>query len=407
MDDSKPAAFALDGLATHAGWLRELARHLVDDRASADDLVQDAYVAAMRSPPDPERPARPWLAQVIRNLHRSGRRGQRRRLGREREVGTSSEQPPTADEVLARTQLIERMAALLRALEEPYRATLMLRFFEGRDSKQIGALYGIPAGTVRWRINEGLRRLRERLDDAHQGRRQEWRVLLFPVSGQRDLPPVPWLATAALPGALLVVAVAGVTLVRVQAPEREMSRVEHAAVAAPPAPKQREETNMMTAEQRRRLGTLVGAALPALIAGSHAAADPVDPGFLDAAADHCVQMREKVFECKDAFAQAFVDKHNPPPERRAAMLARTLEEIVADGSGPLPPRKKACEQTVQKMLRPENEKVLRDKLEGMRKLLAFCAAKSDCAERVECMVPFFPPGKGVTAAPAPANKRPR
>src|SRR5690606_23864875 len=47
--------------------LRRLARALTADDATADDLVQDTWVAALRNPPGEDRPVRPWLSTVMRN----------------------------------------------------------------------------------------------------------------------------------------------------------------------------------------------------------------------------------------------------------------------------------------------------------------------------------------------------
>jgi RNA polymerase sigma factor (sigma-70 family) len=410
MDGNKGVPLSAADLVAHAGWLRRLAGHLVSDEGSADDVVQDTYIAALRSPPDATRPPRPWLAQVLRNTWRSSRRGTRRRHHHEQAAGAlaGEEQPPSADEVLARTELQQLIAELLTKLEEPYRATLLLRYFEERDASEIAALYGIPAGTVRWRINEGVRRLRERLDSAHEGRRQRWSVLLAPLARTPEPKPL-----AAGPAKLAlvggVVAAAGLTaglLLTAQPARPPLLPAGTTELARTPVNPNQKESEM-TNETRRRMGALMGVALPALVAGGQAAAGPgVDPAFLAAAADHCVQMREKVYECKDAFAESFVNRHKPTPEQRAALLARAYEEIVADGSGPLEPRKKACEATVNKMLKAEEPEILNRKLEGMKKLLAFCAAKTDCNERVECMVPFFPPGKGETAAPPPGKAKP-
>src|SRR5687767_702683 len=127
MDELERPRLATTDLLAHADWLRRLARHLVADDATAEDGVQEVYLAALRSPPDPERPARPWLAQVLRNALRSVKRSSRRRHGREQVLGAMAEAPPSAEEVLARTQLQQRLAELLSALEEPYRAMLLLR----------------------------------------------------------------------------------------------------------------------------------------------------------------------------------------------------------------------------------------------------------------------------------------
>src|SRR3569623_824756 len=47
-----------------AEWLTRLARSLPGSAADADDVVQDTAATALRSPPDPDRPVRPWLRRV-------------------------------------------------------------------------------------------------------------------------------------------------------------------------------------------------------------------------------------------------------------------------------------------------------------------------------------------------------
>src|SRR3569623_857801 len=76
------AADNLTALLAHADWLRDLARKLVGGTA-ADDAVQDTYVAALHAPPDPDLPAKPWLARVLRNASRMAHRSSTRRARRE------------------------------------------------------------------------------------------------------------------------------------------------------------------------------------------------------------------------------------------------------------------------------------------------------------------------------------
>jgi hypothetical protein len=135
---------------------------------------------------------------------------------------------------------------------------------------------------------------------------------------------------------------------------------------------------------------LVGVAIPVLVAaGAHAA----DARFTEGI-NLCVEMREKVFECKEDFADAFVAQHNPPPERRKALREKALEEITADGSGPLPPRQEKCQLMTKAISAQGDPEQLQAKLDGMKKLIAFCSAKAECKERVECMMPFIKPGMG-------------
>ena len=66
----------IEELLDHAAWLRRLALQLAGGRADlADDVVQDAWVAALERPHEPLRSPRHWLAQVVRNaLHQHARR---------------------------------------------------------------------------------------------------------------------------------------------------------------------------------------------------------------------------------------------------------------------------------------------------------------------------------------------
>src|SRR6185503_15504395 len=62
-------------------------------------------------------------------------------------------------------------------LEEPLRTAVVLRYLRGLDSRAIGRLQGVPAGTVRWRLKRGLELLRVDLD-RHFGERRAWCVAI-------------------------------------------------------------------------------------------------------------------------------------------------------------------------------------------------------------------------------------
>ncbi|MBK8979731.1 MAG: hypothetical protein IPM29_27860 [Planctomycetes bacterium] len=65
-----------DAWLAHTGWMRELARHLLADPAAAEEVVQEAWVAALRHPPSPDRPLEPWLSRVVRNFASKRRRAE-------------------------------------------------------------------------------------------------------------------------------------------------------------------------------------------------------------------------------------------------------------------------------------------------------------------------------------------
>ena len=180
----RSASGSVDELLAQAGWLNRLARQLVRDRDLAEDAAQDAWISATRSPPQPGRPVRPWLAEVLRNVIRMRARGERRRARRESagvdplETGVAS---PEA--VQERLELHRIVVECVLALEEPLRATVLLHFFEERSSADIARLTGVPAGTVRPRLKRAIERLRLELDGRFGGERHRWALLLAPAAG--------------------------------------------------------------------------------------------------------------------------------------------------------------------------------------------------------------------------------
>jgi DNA-directed RNA polymerase specialized sigma24 family protein len=66
-------------------------------RCSTDDLVQETWIAALRHPPDATRPARPWLAGVLRNLVLLRRRTEGRRERRQQLVARPDRLPSAVE----------------------------------------------------------------------------------------------------------------------------------------------------------------------------------------------------------------------------------------------------------------------------------------------------------------------
>jgi RNA polymerase sigma-70 factor (ECF subfamily) len=168
----------LEDLAGHAEGLRALARKLVGDAAAADDVVQEACLAALRRRPTGGVPWRPWLVAVVRNLSLKRRRDEARRVQRERRAARP-ERVASADEAVERAELQRALLDELLALEEPYRAAMILRHVEGLPLGEIARRLGVPPGTVAARLHRGLETLRGRLDRRFGGR-VAWCVLFVP-----------------------------------------------------------------------------------------------------------------------------------------------------------------------------------------------------------------------------------
>jgi RNA polymerase sigma-70 factor (ECF subfamily) len=159
-------------LAAQSQWVRRLARSLVHDEAAAEDLVQDTWVAALRRPPADRRALRGWLARVVRTHAWK----QQRKAASAPTTGVTGDHPGGApeSELVERLELHRVLAEELRALREPLRTTLLQRYFEGLSAAEIAERTGVPAATVRWRLQQGLEELRTRLDRRHHGSRTEW-----------------------------------------------------------------------------------------------------------------------------------------------------------------------------------------------------------------------------------------
>ena len=184
----------LDLMGDQAGWVRRFAQALVLDRDVAEDVTQEVMVRAWRRPPEGRGSLRPWLATVARNLVRSDLRAASRRRERDQDFVRAVQAADTPEDRLARWQLCKTIMVAVEALDEPFRSTVMSRYYEGKSAADIARQDGIPQATVRGRLKTGLDQLRAQLDGRYGGERESWRRLLVP------LVPVP--AHAGPPGSV-------------------------------------------------------------------------------------------------------------------------------------------------------------------------------------------------------------
>jgi RNA polymerase sigma factor (sigma-70 family) len=176
----------IDDVLAHSAWIRRLAHRLVSDAADRDDVVQDAWVEALQHAPR-ARQLRPWLSGVLRNVVRMDRRGEGRRRVREtveavEAVEGRSAPSATPEQLVERVELEREVAAALLEVAEPYRSTLLWRYFDDLSAAEIARRSGVPAGTVRWRLKQGLDLLRARLDARFDHDRRRWCIALVPTA---------------------------------------------------------------------------------------------------------------------------------------------------------------------------------------------------------------------------------
>lgn len=179
-------------LLSQARWLSALARRLAADPSLAEDAVQDTWVAALQAS-ERERASRPWLARVLRNFVLQRDRSEAARRQREREVARSELIGSSAD-VVERAQAQRRLVEVVLGLDEPYRSTILSRYFDGLTPEEIAKREGVPASTVRTRLSRGIAQLREKLERTHGS---AWMAALLPLA-RFDWPPGAALAPNAL-----------------------------------------------------------------------------------------------------------------------------------------------------------------------------------------------------------------
>jgi RNA polymerase sigma-70 factor (ECF subfamily) len=192
-------------LLEHAQWMRRLARSLVHDEVRAEDLTQETWTRLLARPPSLERPFRGWIATVMRNLVRAERRGSARREARERDEARP-EATPSSHELVERAALQRELVEAVLELEEPYRSTILLRYFEERTPSAIAAHARVPLATVKTRLARGLARLRTRLAHTHapDGQKNALAALVA-LAGPPRLAPLAWTALPIAMNSKLVV----------------------------------------------------------------------------------------------------------------------------------------------------------------------------------------------------------
>jgi RNA polymerase sigma-70 factor (ECF subfamily) len=157
--------------------LRELARTLVRDEHLADDLVQEAWLAAVRRPPAHAGALGAWLGKVARNLSVSHHRREEARKRRELARARPEADPSTPADALERFEVLKGLVEIVFELEDPGRSTVILHFFEGLTLAEVAEKQGVSYATARLRLKVALERLRARLDGRFASRKA-WALVL-------------------------------------------------------------------------------------------------------------------------------------------------------------------------------------------------------------------------------------
>jgi RNA polymerase sigma-70 factor (ECF subfamily) len=136
------------------------------DAAAAEDLLQETWLRLVRSRAryDPRRRFSTWLFQIANNLCRDRARRAAAEARRGEAVQVLSRLASAARPESGADQALELRRRLER-LPDRLREVLVLRYYHGLQEAEIAAIAGIARGTVKSRLHQALRALREQERD--------------------------------------------------------------------------------------------------------------------------------------------------------------------------------------------------------------------------------------------------
>ena len=134
---------------------------VVHDGAAAEDIAQEAFLAAIRTLDrfDRRRPFGPWLHRIVVNRAIDWTRSRALRA----EVGDGA-LAAVAERDHAAGAFSPPVVAALAELSPEHRAVIVLRYLLEYTPGEIADLLELPRGTVNSRLRRGLDELADRLD---------------------------------------------------------------------------------------------------------------------------------------------------------------------------------------------------------------------------------------------------
>jgi RNA polymerase sigma-70 factor (ECF subfamily) len=137
---------------------------VVHDAAAAEDIAQEAFLAAVRALDrfDGRRPFAPWLHRIVVNraIDWARARTLRRELGDERLAQAVAGPDPDGSRPVS-----AEVVAALAELGPDHRAAIVLRYLLEYTPGEIASLLEVPRGTVNSRLRRGLDALGTRLGE--------------------------------------------------------------------------------------------------------------------------------------------------------------------------------------------------------------------------------------------------
>lgn len=143
----------------HSGMVYATCKRVLGNAADAEDATQECFVELLDARVRVEGSLAPWLYTVAYRRSLDKAKSERRRSEREARYSEATCVPvePSPDDVIA---FVDEAIA---ALPDPIRIAVIERFLGGKTHSEVAGALGVSESTVRYRIDQGVERIRETL----------------------------------------------------------------------------------------------------------------------------------------------------------------------------------------------------------------------------------------------------
>ncbi len=168
--DQEAFAHLYDAVAPR---LHGLARRVVRDPAMAEEVMQEVFLQVWREASGFDQSRGSGLAWLLTLTHRRAvdrvrsEQAQSDRLHRYESRSSTTPYDTTAEQAVGRMEA-SRVRRALDEVGEPHRTTLELAYLGGLTHSEVAARMGVPLGTAKTRIRDGLRKLRHAMTGGEQ-----------------------------------------------------------------------------------------------------------------------------------------------------------------------------------------------------------------------------------------------
>lgn len=138
-----------------------IALGILKNASDAEDAAQDAFIRAYENLDsyDLRRKFSTWMFTITANLCKNKLRRERFFAPLKGAIRLIGGDDPA--EVVAREERRELVQEALEALDDKYRAPLVLRYYSDLEYKEIARILNLPEGTVKTRIHRGKLALKD------------------------------------------------------------------------------------------------------------------------------------------------------------------------------------------------------------------------------------------------------